>query len=86
MITGVSTIVPIIVFVPCNDGRRVPTQVTTAPVYNTTGEIIGGVETFRDVSPMLFELERTQKIQGQILKQDLPEDPAVMFFSLLQVL
>jgi sigma-B regulation protein RsbU (phosphoserine phosphatase) len=79
MITGITTNVPIIVFARCKDGRRVPTQVTTAPIHNEAGEIIGGVETFRDVSPMLVELERAQKIQSQILQQDLPEDPRLRF-------
>jgi len=73
MITGVTTNVPIIVFALCKDGRRVPTQVTTAPIQNEAGEIIGGVETFRDVSPMLVDLERAQKIQRQALQYDLPE-------------
>ena len=64
MITGVTTKVPVIVFALCKDGRRVPTQVTTAPIHNEAGEIIGGVETFRDVSP---------------LQHDLPEDPRLQF-------
>jgi PAS domain S-box-containing protein len=68
MITGVTTQVPIIVFALCKDGRRVPTQVTTAPIHNEAGEIIGGVETFRDVSPILVDLERAQKIQHQALQ------------------
>ncbi len=79
MITGVTTNVPIIVFALCRDGRRVPTQVTTAPFRNEAGEVIGAVETFRDVSPMLVDLERAQKIQRQALQQDLPEDPRLRF-------
>ena len=79
MITGVTTNVPIIVFALCKDGRRVPMQVTTSPVKNEAGEIIGGVETFRDVSPMLVDLERAQKIQRQALQHDLPEDPRLHF-------
>ena len=79
MITGVTTTVPIIVFAQGKDGRRIPTQVTTAPIRNEAGEIIGGVETFRDVSPMLVDLERAQKIQSQALEHDLPEDPRLRF-------
>ncbi len=40
MITGVPTNVPIIVFALCKNGRRVPTQDTTAPIHNEAGEII----------------------------------------------
>ena len=79
MVTGVPTRVPVIVFALCKDGRRVPTQVTTAPIRNKAGEVIGGVETFRDVSPMLVDLERAQKIQAQSLEQDLPDDPRLRF-------
>jgi sigma-B regulation protein RsbU (phosphoserine phosphatase) len=79
MITGVTTTVPIIVFALSKDGRRIPTQVTTAPIRNEAGVIIGGVETFRDVSPMLVDLERAQKIQSQALEHDLPEDPRLRF-------
>jgi sigma-B regulation protein RsbU (phosphoserine phosphatase) len=79
MITGVTTTVPIIVFALSKDGHRIPTQVTTAPIRNQAGEIIGGVETFRDVSPMLVDLERAQKIQSQALEHDLPEDPRLRF-------
>jgi serine phosphatase RsbU (regulator of sigma subunit) len=82
MITGVTTQVPIIVFALRKDGRRVPTQVTTAPIHNEAGEIIGGVETFRDVSPTLVDLERAQKIQHQALQHDLPEDPRLQFSTL----
>ena len=79
MITGTSANVPLIVFAQGKDGRRIPTQVTTSPIRNAAGEIIGGVETFRDVSPILVDLERAKKIQEQSLDLDLPADPRVQF-------
>lgn len=79
MITGTTANVPVIVFAQGKDGRRIPTQVTTSPIRNTAGEIIGGVETFRDVSPILVDLERAKKIQEQSLDLDLPADPRVQF-------
>ena len=79
MITGTTTNVPVIVFAQGKDGRRIPTQVTTSPIHNAAGEIIGGVETFRDVSPILVDLERAKKIQEQSLDLDLPADPRVKF-------
>ena len=82
MVTGVATTVPVIVFALCKDGKRVPTQVTTAPIFNDGGQVIGGVETFRDVSPMLVDLERANKIQAQLLTQDLPDDARLNFSSL----
>ena len=79
MVTGVTTSVPVIVFALTKNGSRVPTQVTAAPIRNEAGEVIGGVETFRDVSPMLVDLERAQKIQHQILQHNLPEDLRLRF-------
>lgn len=64
MITGVTSTTPIIVFARAKDGHRIPMQVTTAPLYDAVGEVIGGIETFRDVSPMLEDLERAKLIQS----------------------
>ena len=79
MVTGVTTSVPVIVFALCKNGSRVPSQVTTAPIRNEAGEVIGGAESFRDVSLMLVDLERAQKIQHQTLQHSLPEDPRLHF-------
>jgi phosphoserine phosphatase RsbU/P len=79
MVTGSDTRVPIIVFARGKNNRKIPMQVAASPIRNDAGEIIGGVETFRDVSPMLRDLERAQKIQAQSLEQDLPDDPRLGF-------
>lgn len=79
MVTGVTTSVPVIVFARGKDGRKIPMQVTAAPIRNGSGEVIGGVETFRDVSPTLQDLERARMIQLQALVQDLPSDPRLRF-------
>jgi hypothetical protein len=57
----------------------IPWQVTTAPVYNAAGEVIGGVEMFRDVSSMLVDLKQTKQIQSQNLELDLIDDPRGRF-------
>ncbi len=79
MITRATSTTPIIVFARGKDGRRIPMQVTTAPLYDKDGEVIGGIETFRDVSPMLVDLERAKRIQTQSLEHKLPEDHRVRF-------
>ena len=79
IVTGVTTTVPIIVFAHGKDGRKIPMQVTTAPIRNGSGEVIGGVETFRDASPLLVDLERAKKIQAQALEQEVPDDPRLRF-------
>ncbi len=82
IVTGVATRLPIIVFALCKNGKRIATQVTAAPLRNAAGEIVGGVETFRDVSAMLSDLERARKIQAQTLELDLPPDPRLRFSTL----
>jgi PAS domain S-box-containing protein len=79
MVTGATSAVPLIVFAQGKEGQRIPMQVTVAPIRNPGGEIIGGVETFRDVSAMLADLERAKRIQDLSLETDLPEDPRVRF-------
>lgn len=79
MITGTISTVPLIVFAKAKDGRRVPMQVSVSPIRDSAGEIIGGVETFRDMSAVLADLERAKRIQSLSLEQDLPDDPRIRF-------
>jgi PAS domain S-box-containing protein len=79
MVTGGNSTVPLIVYAKAKDGARIPMQVTVAPIRNSAGEIIGGVETFRDMSAVLPDLERAQRIQSLSLENDLPEDARVQF-------
>ncbi len=79
MLTGTESTVPMIVFAQGKQGQRIPMQVTVAPIRDQSGEIIGGVEAFRDVSALLADLERAKRIQLLSLETDLPEDPRVRF-------
>jgi PAS domain S-box-containing protein len=79
MITGNTSTVPLIVFAKGKDGKRIPMQVSVSPIRNPDGDIIGGVETFRDMSAVLADLERAKRIQTLSLEQDLPEDARVRF-------
>jgi sigma-B regulation protein RsbU (phosphoserine phosphatase) len=79
MVTGTQSTVGIIVFAQGKAGHRIPMQVTVAPIRDAAGQIIGGVETFRDVSAMLADLQRAKRIQVLSLETDLPEDPRVRF-------
>jgi phosphoserine phosphatase RsbU/P len=79
MVTGTTSVVPIVVFALGKEGKRIPMQVTVAPIRDSAGEIIGGVETFRDVSALLADLERAKRIQALALETDLPDDPRIRF-------
>ena len=75
MITGTGSRGSLLVYAQAKDGRRVPMQVAVAPIRNAGGEVIGGVETFRDASAMVHDLERAKAIQELALQHDLPDDP-----------
>lgn len=79
MITGASSTVPLIVFAQGKGGERIPMQVTVAPIHDDAGNVVGGVETFREMSAVLADLMRAKQIQSLSLEHDLPEDPRIRF-------
>jgi PAS domain S-box-containing protein len=79
MVTGTQDLVGLIIYAQSSTGGRIPTQVTVSPIRNAAGEVVGGVEMFRDVSQMVAELNRAKRIQSLSLEMDLPEDPRVSF-------
>jgi serine phosphatase RsbU (regulator of sigma subunit) len=79
MVTGTGSKGSLLVFAQSKDGKRVPMFVSVSPMHNEAGEVIGGVETFRDASSMISDLERAKAIQQLALEKDLTEDPRVRF-------
>jgi PAS domain S-box-containing protein len=78
IVTGIGSECPL-VFAKKMDGQRVPVQVTVAPIRNASGEIIAGVEVFRDISPAFRDLEKAKAIQSISLQNDLPQDTRIHF-------
>ncbi|MCX5683689.1 MAG: SpoIIE family protein phosphatase, partial [Planctomycetota bacterium] len=79
MATGQGSITPIIVFARSRAGDQVPMTVSVGPIRDAAGEVIGGVETFRDLSEEIGDLERVRHIQRASLQETLPQDPRVAF-------
>jgi len=79
MTTGSASQGSLLVYARGKDGRRIPMLVGVAPIRDSAGRVIGGVETFRDASRMVHDLERAQAIQQLALQHDVPEDPRVTF-------
>jgi len=76
---GKQSDVPILVYAQKADGKRVPVSVSVAPLYDANGEVIGGIETFRDESRALADLEFAGKIQRSILPKRLPAVGSLRF-------
>jgi len=79
IVTGAASQGSLLVYAQGKDGKRVPMHVSVAPIRNSKGQIVGGVETFRDASETVQDLERAKAIQKLALQQDLPHDPRLAF-------
>jgi PAS domain S-box-containing protein len=75
--TGRDSTMPVLVFAVRRDGSHVPLQVNVSPIRNGAGAVVGGVETFRDLSAEFGELQRVRRIQTLVLQQDMPADPRI---------
>lgn len=79
MVTDKPSDSPTIIFGKTKSGERLPMAVTVAPLHDEEGQVIGGVETFRDFSETYANLERAKQIQTLSLEHDLPQDDRVGF-------
>jgi sigma-B regulation protein RsbU (phosphoserine phosphatase) len=79
IVTETAGKVPIILFARTKSGERVPVQVIVSPIRNEQGEVIGGVESFRDLSELMFDLESASAIQKHAMSAELPKDSRVEF-------
>ena len=79
IMTGQSSRVPIIVFAQTKKGGRLPLQVAVAPLRDAADQVVGGVETFRDLSDEFGDINRARAIQLLALPHALPTDPRIRF-------
>ncbi len=79
--TGQRSTVPIIVYARTRNGGRVPLQVAVSPLRSEDGEVIGGVETFREITLEMADIDRARKIQQLSLQNSFPHDPRIKFTS-----
>jgi phosphoserine phosphatase RsbU/P len=79
MVTGEMSEAPLLVFAQHKQGHRIPVEVSVAPLRDSAGRTVGGIEVFRDLTPMMEDLRRAKVIQDHVLESKLPEDPRVRF-------
>jgi len=70
---------PILVYARKPDGSRVAVSVSAAPLRNDEGDVVGAIETFRDETARIRDLELAATIQRHILPASMPETPAFEF-------
>jgi PAS domain S-box-containing protein len=66
---------PILVFARKKNGQRVAVSVSVAPLRDEAGVVVGGIETFRDETRRIFDLEFARKVQRQLHPTNLPQTP-----------
>ena len=79
MVTNNSSDLPIIVFARHAKGRQVPMRVSVAPIRNASGKVVGGVETFRDVSQEHEDAKLVRRIQATMLQKKVLKESRVTF-------
>jgi len=72
MKTGKESDEPILVYARKADGKRVAVTVSTAPLRGKGGDVVGGVETFRNASGLIRDLEMAQEVQRHLLPESMP--------------
>ena len=77
IVTNQPSAEPLLLFAKCKSQRRMPVEVSVAPLTNAAGETIGGIEVFRDLRHDLHDLLRAKSIQEQSLTSHLPSDRRV---------
>jgi serine phosphatase RsbU (regulator of sigma subunit) len=70
---------PMLLFAQHKQGHRIPVEVSVAPLCDRTGQQMGAVEVFRDLTHTVEELRRAKIIQDYILHWELPADERVRF-------
>jgi serine phosphatase RsbU (regulator of sigma subunit) len=78
IVTESSSQAPLLVFAQSKRGDRVPVEVSVAPVRNAAGEVVGGIELFRDMTASMRDLWRARRIQAFALDCPLPADERVV--------
>jgi PAS domain S-box-containing protein len=79
MITGRPSDEALLVYAQSKSGNRIPVEVTVAPIFNPAGGVAGGIELFRDMTPVVADMLRAKRIQQTCLDCALAPDERVTF-------
>ena len=79
IVTNLASLQPLLVYAQSKSGKRVPVEVTVAPIHDATGQVVGGIELFRDMTPAVADMLRAKMIQQTCLQCALAPDDRVTF-------
>ena len=84
IITNQPSSEPQLLFARSKSQHRIPVEVSVAPIRTPQGEVVGGIEVFRDQRGSLDDLLRAKSIQEQSLFCQLPSDRRLEFQTVYQ--
>lgn len=70
---------PAMIFARTRDNKKIPLQVSVSPFRDEKGEVIGGVEIFRDASHRMRDMERARTIQSLSMRMPPDDNPRLRF-------
>jgi PAS domain S-box-containing protein len=70
---------PVVIYARSRDGGSIPVSTSTGPIFDDDGNVIGGVEVFRDERETIKQMELARTVQRQMLTQEMPGDAKVSF-------
>ena len=79
MVTNQPSTEALLVFAQARSGERTPVEVSVAPIRNRAGEVVGGIEMFRDLTQSMQDQLRAKKVQEIAMRCELPRDDSVRF-------
>ncbi len=79
MATNTPSARPLLVYAGSASGERIPVSTSVAPLHDGEGNVIGGIEVFRDERDNMYQLELARTVQRQMLPSGLPDNDHVSF-------
>jgi sigma-B regulation protein RsbU (phosphoserine phosphatase) len=79
IVTAQPSTEPMVVFARRKYGISAPVEVSVAPIRDRQGNVIGGIEIFRDMTDSMQDLLRAKGIQEQAIACSLPQDRRLQF-------
>ena len=81
MVTDQTSRKPMLIFARSKSGSRIPVEVTVSPLHDEHGQVIGGIEMFRDMSETMGDLNRARLIQKTSIRHKLPQDDRIRILT-----
>jgi len=72
---------PVLVYAKTASGETLPVSTAVAPVHDSEGNVIGGVEVFRDERENIVQMELARAVHRQMLTADPPDNELISFDS-----